>query len=208
MPTFLRDFTLTKYSLMIDYEAFSALRMRHLFPIPPQSSRSFYDQDGPERRSYDEEYLGGSWDSEVIDGVFLWYPKAGAGKLGSLEAWASREGEAIALPGKPGPYTGPFTDPIWSANANVALAALGLPVRIGSSESDVRALSNAPIKSLPYPDGSRNLLSITRHAPDLYYLKAVVHPTDGLLTLKVFRPDMVTANCSRSARKYFEDQWK
>jgi hypothetical protein len=193
---------------MLDYEKFSALRMRHLFTTRPTSGRSFYQEEGPDRRSYDEEYLGGRWDTETVDGVFLYYPKSGAGALGAVEAWASPEAEAMSVPGQPEPYQSSFIDAAWSANASVALAMLRLSIGIGGSEAAVRVLAAGPIKASPYPDGSRSVLYFTTPGESIYYLKALIHPSAGMLTLKIYRPDLVKANGSRAAWKYFESHWK
>src|SRR5262249_43237552 len=54
--------------VMVDYTAFSGLRLRNLFPRELLDSFPLYSEVRPDGRGYDVEYLGGQWDTEEIDG--------------------------------------------------------------------------------------------------------------------------------------------
>jgi hypothetical protein len=171
---------------MIDHSTFSALRSRHLFPMESKPD--------PERRSFDEEYMGGLWDEEYIAGVTLRFPKRGGNKVGIVEAAAGPYVDATAVEGHPTPFTGPFVDPAWVANANKMLEAVGLAVRIGDGEMALRPLAAGNILKRDFSDGGRSFLFLACRAPDLYHMEAVVHATEGLLRLVIRRPDLVKAN--------------
>jgi hypothetical protein len=193
---------------MLDHAAFSQLRMRHLFPTPPVSSFSLYDESGSERRTFYLEYQGGTWDTEEVNGVKLYFPAADGTRVGIVEVASGPYVDATGVEGFPRPFAGPFLDPVWTANANVALAALDLPVRIGSSEADVRALATGQVQSMTCSDGVRTFLRFAWRVPDLYYVNPLVHAADGLLKLEIFRPDLVKANDHDGGFRYFKQMYR
>jgi hypothetical protein len=179
---------------VIDYAAFSALRLRHLFPPDLLDSFPYYHEVQPDGRTFDIEFMGGLWDDERIDGVALWFPQAAPGKVGIVEVSAGPYGDALPEVGKTEGFTGRFVDPDWAAHADTVLAALGVPVRMGGPDTAVRRLAAGRIQCSDFPGGARRFLSFASRAPAVYHLQAVVHDHEGLLRLAVRRPTLVRAN--------------
>ena len=75
---------------MINHAAFSALRLRRVFPPEELASYPFYVEVDPEG-DFDVEYLGGQWHEELIDGV--------------VGLWASGCVAAAAVRDRPGAYS-------------------------------------------------------------------------------------------------------
>jgi hypothetical protein len=193
---------------MLDYATFSALRLRHLFPSEVLESSRFYSAVDPEKPSFDIEYIGGLWDTEMIDGVTLWFPKRDGSRVAVVEVSAGRYVESIAEEGKTAPDMGP--DPSWVTNAGRVLEALELP-RMGASEAAVRALASGRAWSRPIPDsvapgtfeiphgdprlkGARSSLFFATAGPHVYHVAATMHATKGLLKLEIRRPDLIRRN--------------
>jgi hypothetical protein len=158
--------------------------------------------------SFDIEYMGGLWDTEMIDGVTLWFPKRDGSKVAIVEVSAGKYVESIGKEGKPAPDIGP--DPSWVTNADRVLGALDLP-RMGASDAAVRALASGRAWSHPIPDsvapgtveiphgdprlkGARSSLFFATLRPDIYHMAATVHSTEGLLRLEIRRPDLIRRN--------------
>jgi hypothetical protein len=193
---------------MVDCTTFSALRLRHLFPREVLESSRWYSEVSPDKSNFDMEYLGGLWDTEMIDGVTLWFPKTDGSKVAVVEVSAGQYVSSFAEEGKPAPDMGP--NPAWVTNANRVLEALKLP-RMGDSEAAVRSLAAGRVWSHPIPDavapgtvtlrhgdprlqGARSSLFFTTGGPDVYHLQATVHATKGLLKLEIRRPDLIRRN--------------
>jgi hypothetical protein len=192
---------------MVDYTTFSALR--HLFPREVLESARWYSEVSPDGSNFDMEYLGGLWDTEMIDGVTLWFPKSDGNKVAIVDVSAGRYVDSIPEEGKPAPDRGP--DPAHVANVNRALEALGLP-RMGDSEAAVRSLAAGRVWSHLKPDAvapgtvtiphgdprlrgtARSTLFFATRAPDVYHVAATVHVAQGLLRLEIRRPDLVQRN--------------
>ena len=183
---------------MLDYASFSAIRLANLFPpntLPAHLAAS------SSNRSYDVEWYGGQWNDEEFEGAFLHYPKVGNGDLAAAEAWAGPNAQAPrALANVP------HADSIWTANANRLLNALGLPVKIGSPQAEIRALTAERINALTHADIL--LLNMRVVEPDSYYMTATLTAADGLLTLAVYRADLMKKGCSKSAWKMFVGPWE
>ena len=181
---------------MVSYAQFSALRMSNVVPIEQLPLYSAGLVENGYRRGYHEQWLGGQYDDEFLPGVMLHYPKVGDGELGAAEVWAGPNADAGA---------DPVVDTAWSAHANALLAALDLPVRIGSSDAEVRALATEPIRNVPHVTS----LSIIHRTPDLYYFEARIHPSHGLTVFKVYRVDLVKKSASKGAWKsLFAFRWE
>jgi hypothetical protein len=186
---------------LLDHTALSAIRLSRLFARDFLEAYPWYAEAG---NSFDEEYLGGQWDDEVIDGVKLLFPEAGKGRLGIVEVWGCPHLAAAAFRDRPGAGDG-WLMSSWSANANRVLEAVGCPVRLGAAQAAVEALACGRVVRSDYPaqwyqavrlpaDGSVKSLSFACRAPDLYHVSAVVHATEGLLQIEIRRPDLVRAN--------------
>lgn len=192
---------------MVDYTTFSALRLSRIFPPDLLESYPFYTEFDP-AGDFDTEYLGGQWTEEAIDGVQFWYPQTAGEKLGVVEVWGSLP-VAGGCPARdrPDPSAG-WLVPAWVANADRVLGALALPLRMGADEADVRALAAGRVLSSKFPNEWYKLAKVPAakgtlsthyfacRAPDLYHMQAVIHAAEGLLKLKIFRPDVVKANDS------------
>jgi hypothetical protein len=193
---------------MLDYATFSALRLRHVFPSEVLESSRFCSAVDPEKPSFDIEYIGGLWDTEMIDGVTLWFPKRDGSKVAVVELSAGKYVGSIAEKEKPAPDMGP--DPSWVSNADRVLEALELP-RMGASEAAVRALDSGRAWSHPIPDSvapgileiphadprlkrARSSLFFATAGPDVYHVAATVHAAEGLLNLEIRRPDLIRRN--------------
>jgi hypothetical protein len=125
---------------MLGYDRFSVLRLRHIFPPTVLATARFYleaPDEGPD--SFDEEYMGGLWSSEVIDGVSLWFPEVARSQVAILQVSGGPRPDAVSVGRQP--FAGPFLDPTWTANANQALAALSLALRIGDAEKAMEPLA-------------------------------------------------------------------
>jgi hypothetical protein len=193
---------------MVNYEAFSALRLSRIFPADVLESHRFYIEVDPEG-DFDTEYLGGQWHEETIDGVQFFFPAADGHKLGVVELWASPYFQGGPTEEKPKPEEGIFV-PSWKANADGVLEALALPFRMGASEATVRALAAGDVRRFGFPDewygmypkvakGTLHSLTFASRVPDAYHMQAVVHTAEGLLKLEIRRPDVVRANDSEGA---------
>jgi hypothetical protein len=189
-----------KGGFLLDHAAFSAIRLSRLFTRAFLEEYPWYSEVG---NSFDEEYLGGQWDDEVIDGVKLLFPKAGRGRLGIVEVWGCPHLLGAPVRDRSGP--GEWLVAGWSANANCVLEAVGCSVRLGAPEAAVVALACGRVVRSDYPaqwyqavgltaDGSVRALSFACRAPDLYHLSAVVHAREGLLKLEIRQPDLVRVN--------------
>jgi hypothetical protein len=181
---------------MIGYDRFSALRLRHLFPPAVLEAFRFYTaapDEGPESL-FDDEYMGGSWFTERIDGVTLWLSERRGSQVGIVQVSGGPYPNAAAVAGYPEPFTGPFLDPTWTANANQALAALDLGLRIGDPEEAVWPIRAGSTRRADFRDGARQFVNFALHAPDLYHVQGICHRQEGLLHLEILRPDLIRAN--------------
>lgn len=188
---------------MLVYDAFSALTLARVFPADHLGDYPYYVAVDP-AGDFDTEYLGGQWHEELIDGVQFFFPAADGTKLGVVELWAAGCAVAAAVRDKMTSRTTALV-PAWAANVDRVLAALDLPVRMGSPEADVRALAAAAVRTAEYPaewyrhadgvePGTIRSLTFACKAPDVYHVGAVMHATAGLLSFKIMRPDLVRAN--------------
>jgi hypothetical protein len=193
---------------MLDYNAFSSLRLGKVFPSEMLDDYPYYSEVKP-GRGFDTQLLGGQWHEELIDGVQFFYPSADGSKLGVAELWAAGCVVAAAVRDKPASSSAELVT-AWTANANRVLEALELPIRMGSDEADVRALAVANVLSNDYPDewyqsvdgverGTVRAMSFAHRSSSLYHVEAIVHSTNGLLKLVVRRPDVVRKNDSDGA---------
>jgi hypothetical protein len=188
---------------MIDHATFSALRLSRVFPAEHLESYRFYIEVDPEG-DFDLEYMGGQWHEELIDGVQFFFPKRDGKTLGAAELWGSGCVIAAAVRDRPEAHSASLI-PSWTANANRVLEALEVPIRMGSDEAAVRALAAGKVLDTGFPDewysrcpdvakGTLRSLLFACRAPGIYHVKAVVHSTEGLLSLAVHRPDLVRSN--------------
>jgi hypothetical protein len=186
---------------MLDYVSFSAIRSANLCSVEALPANSTPLVERSYQRSYDTEWYGGQWDEEQLKGVILHYPEVGNGDLAVAEAWAGPNAQA------PRAFVrGTYVDPIWAANANQLLGVLGLPVKIGSPEAEIRSLTAEPVNAVTNSD--KQILNMKIVAPDLYYVQAILSEADGLLTLALYRVDLMKKSCSKSAWKMFVSSWK
>jgi hypothetical protein len=135
---------------MIDYDRFSALRLGSIFPADYLASFPYYIAVDP-GGDFDEEYQGGQWHEELIDGVQFFYPARAGEKLGIVELWGAGCVLAAAVRDRPDPLP-PLLVPGWAANADRVLGALELPLRMGSDEGAVRSLAAGRVHASAYPD--------------------------------------------------------
>ncbi len=188
---------------MIDHARFSALRLSRLFPRDVLQAYRFYIEVDPDG-DFDEEYMGGQWHQELIDGVEFFYPRRAGDKLGVARLWAAGCVVAAAVCERP-PSNSAEPVPAWRHNADRVLEALALPFRMGADEAVVCSLAAGKVLSHAFPDewyalypavakGTLRSLLFACRAPDVYHVDAVVHATEGLLKLDVRRPDLVRAN--------------
>ena len=176
---------------MVDYDSFSALRMRNICAPSFLAGYPSYlevTSDG----AFEIEYKGGLWEDELIDGVRFWFPENDHGKLAIVELWGSPlVGPSVR--DRANPASGTFV-PAWKANADRVLDALKLPVRIGDKETAVEALAAGAARRSSDPGGTIFFMSFAIHAPDAYEVEAVIHVSDGLLKIEISRPDLVCEN--------------
>jgi hypothetical protein len=188
---------------MIDHATFSALRLRRIFPREHLEAYRYYIEVDP-KGDFDEEYMGGQWHEELIDGVQFFYPKSNGDKLGIVELWGSGCTISAAVRDRPAANSASLI-PSWTAHVNRVLDALDLPIHMGSDEAAVRALSVGEVRSSVFPDewyglypavakGTLRSLAFACRAPDIYHMNAVVHATEGLLKLAIRLPDVIRAN--------------
>jgi hypothetical protein len=172
---------------MIDHDRFAKLRLRHIISRDVLDAAPYLTEapdEGP--NDFDESYMGGSWSSEVINGVSFWYPKRSKGSLGLVQVSAGPQAEAVTA--------GPFVATAWAANANPVLAALEAGVQIGASLDAFRALAAGEVQVTDLGDGARQFVSLVSRSPDLYHLHGIVHESEGLIYLEVRRPDLIRRN--------------
>jgi hypothetical protein len=188
---------------MINYDQFAALRLSRIFPAEYLESYRYYiavDPDG----DFDDEYQGGQWHEELIDGVQFFYPARAGDKLGIIELWGAGCMMAAAVRDQPNPLP-PLLVASWTANVNRVLEALELTIRMGSDEASVRSLAAGGVHASAYPDewyemykdvarGTLSSLSFACRGPGVYHMRAVVHAVAGLLSFAVRRPDLIRAN--------------
>lgn len=186
---------------MLDYQAFSALRLDRVFPqsFLQEYPRYFsHDPDG----SYFIEYLGDSWDVENIDGVEFWYPASDGKNLGVVQLWASH---LVALDRRyrdaPDSNTTSLVS-AWKANADRVLEALDLPWRMGIAPDAVQSASGAEVQDTLFPGtvwaspyaadfrDSFKTIWVLVGAPGLYHVAATFHEKDGLVHLEIRRADI------------------
>jgi hypothetical protein len=159
---------------------------------------------------FDTEYLGGQWHEESIDGVRFFFPARDGTRLGVVELWGSACVDPRAVRERPAAYAADL-GPAWAANADRVLEVLGVPVRMGAAEGDIRALAAGRVLSAKFPDawyelakgpvakGSLRTFYFAHRAPDLYHMQTVVHCDEGMVKLAIFRPDVVRANDSEGS---------
>ena len=188
---------------MLDHNRFAALRMSNIFPGDCLEANRYYievDRNG----GFDEEYMGGMWHEELIDGVQLFFPKRAGDKLGIIELWGAGCVQGAAAQCRPDPLPSLLV-PEWTVNADTVLTVLDLPIRMGSDEAAVQSLASGRVSRFGYPDawydripelgrGTVASLTFAHLQPDLYHMRAVVHATAGLLSFAVRRPDLIRIN--------------
>jgi hypothetical protein len=180
---------------MIGYDRFSSLRLRRIFPPDVLQAARFYFEapdKGPD--DFDDEYMGGSWASEIIDGVTLWLPKRRGSQVGIVHLQGGPYPDATAVRDRPQPFTGPFLEPTWTANANRMLGALDLPFHIGDGEESLQPMAAASTRRAEMSDSARRFVSFAIRSPDLYHAHAIVHDREGLLSVEIRRPDLIRIN--------------
>jgi hypothetical protein len=188
---------------MVAYEKFSALRLATIFGASHLDGYSWYSPVKPGRSGFDTEFMGGQWHEEVIDGVMFWYPQRAGDKLAIAQLWAAACVQENGARDKPDPSA--IVMPSWRANADHALAALDVPIRIGAKEEAVVSLASGGVLRHEFPDewyraypavknGSLASMSFAMRTPDIYHVQAIVHADEGLLKISIYRPDVVRAN--------------
>jgi hypothetical protein len=176
---------------VIGHDRVSTLRLRHLFPAEVLDHARFYvevpDEEGP--GNFAESYRGGSWRSEVIDGVSFWYPKLSRRQVGIMQISGGP-----MVQGSPEPFTGPLVDAGWAKNANAVLKTLEINLHIGDALASVHAHAAGQVRVTRLTDGARQFVSLSCRAPDVYHLHGIVHDRAGLILLEIRRPDLIRKN--------------
>jgi hypothetical protein len=147
---------------VIGHDRVSTLRLRHLFPAEVLDHARFYvevpDEEGP--GNFAESYRGGSWRSEVIDGVSFWYPKLSRRQVGIMQISGGP-----MVQGSPEPFTGPLVDAGWAKNANAVLKTLEINLHIGDALASVHAHAAGQVRVTRLTDGARQFVSLSCRAP-------------------------------------------
>lgn len=178
---------------MLGYDRFSALRLRYILPPAVINAARFYTaapDEGPDY--FDLEYMGGSWFDEAIDGATLLLPSECPSLVGIIQISGGPYVNTTVVRGQP--FTGPFLESNWAGNANQALEALDLALRVGAPEGALQELAAGTVRRFEFPDRARQFVSFALRAPDLYHIHGVVHRQEGLLYLEIRRPDLIRVN--------------
>lgn len=168
---------------MIDVKRFHDLRLGSVFASDPTLDTHQGD--------FYEEYQGGSWDFDQVEGVEAFYGQKVPDRTGILTMASSGLAQASEVGPENKPVTGPFTDHAWLERANKAAAALGFPKLFGIDAKSLDLVIPGLKAGMPWGDGTRRFLS---GAIGEFDIQGIVHDSEGLLRLEIRHRPTVQAN--------------